>query len=155
MENLKYKFIEFMRGRNGADELYYATLALTVVLDIVDLFVRSRVLSTIVLLLILLTFFRYFSKNLYARQRENAKFLEVVNRVRGKKFRKSPYDITPEKSSAFKKKLNAVKIRFRDRKTHVFKKCPGCKAVIRLPKKKGTHTVCCPRCSTDFQVKIR
>ena len=40
------------------------------------------------------------------------------------------------------------------RKTHVFKKCPGCKAVLRLPRKKGKHTVNCPHCHKNFTVHV-
>lgn len=149
------KFMEFMRGRNGSDELYYAMLVLTLVLDVVDLFVNSRIFSSFILVLIVLTFYRFFSKNVYQRQKENAKFLEIISRIKSRNFSRNPYEVKPKKDSKLRKKLNALKVRFRDRKTHVFKKCPGCKAVIRLPKKKGEHNVCCPRCSQNFRVKIR
>ncbi len=157
MENFKYKLIEFMRGRNGPDELYYAMLVLSVILNIGDWFISSRIYSAAVTALIVLTFFRFFSKNVYARSRENQKFLEILSKIKNKDFtfKKNPYDVTPKKKSALQKKVEALKIRFRDRKTHVFKTCPGCKATIRLPKRKGEHTVCCPKCNTDFKVKIR
>ena len=41
----------------------------------------------------------------------------------------------------------------RDRKTHVYRKCPTCKAVIRLPRAKGKHNVVCPRCKNRFKVR--
>lgn len=43
--------------------------------------------------------------------------------------------------------------RIRDAKTHVYRKCPKCHAVIRLPRAKGKHTVICPRCKERFGVK--
>ena len=46
------------------------------------------------------------------------------------------------------------KSKHRDRKTHVFRKCPACKSVLRLPRQKGKHTVRCPRCQHRFDVKI-
>ena len=46
------------------------------------------------------------------------------------------------------------KNRFRDRKTHIYRKCPGCRRTLRLPKIKGDHTVCCPCCGKKFQVKV-
>ncbi len=155
MNNLKYKFMEFMRGRNGSDELYYAMLIMSLVLEVADWFINSRVFSLISVLFFVLTMYRFFSKNLYQRQKENAKFLQVIGKVRNKDFSRDPYEVKVKKPSKFKKKIDAFKMRFRDRKTHVFKKCPSCQAVIRLPKRKGEHTVCCPRCSTDFKVKIR
>ncbi len=153
MEKLKLKFMEFMRGRNGSDELYFAMFVVSVLLDIIDLFVDSRLLTILAAVMMVLTFFRFFSKNIYQRQKENAKFLEILGKISNKNFSRNPYEV--KKDSKLKKKINAWKIRFRDRKTHVFKKCPGCQAVIRLPKRKGKHTVCCPRCSQNFNVKIR
>ncbi len=155
MNNIKLKFMEFMRGRNGSDELYYAMIILSIALDIGDWFINSRLYSIFALAFFILTMFRFFSKNLYQRQKENTKFLSIISKIRGQDFKRNPYDVTPKKPSKIKKKIDGYKMRFRDRKTHVFKKCPGCDAVIRLPKKKGEHTVCCPRCSQDFKVKIR
>ena len=155
LNNLKYKFMEFMRGRNGSDELYYAMIVMSLALDVADWFINSRIYSAVTLMFFALTMYRFFSKNLVQRQKENAKFLQVIAKVKNKDCSRNPYDDTPKKPSKIKKKIDACKIRFRDRKTHVFKKCPGCQATIRLPKRKGEHTVCCPRCSTDFKVKIR
>lgn len=155
LNNLKYKFMEFMRGRNGSDELYYAMIVMSLALDVADWFINSRIYSAVTLMFFALTMYRFFSKNLVQRQKENAKFLQVIAKVKNKDFSRNPYDVTPKKPSKIKKKIDAYKMRFRDRKTHVFKKCPNCQATIRLPKRKGEHTVCCPRCSTDFKVKIR
>lgn len=47
------------------------------------------------------------------------------------------------------------KNKWRDRKTHVFRECTHCHAVLRLPKKSGSHTVKCPRCSEHFDVVVR
>ena len=33
-------------------------------------------------------------------------------------------------------------------------KCEHCRAVLRLPKKPGKHTVRCPQCNKTFSVKI-
>ena len=82
--------------------------------------------SVISILLIFWMFFRMFSKNIAKRRRENEKF-----------------------SGFFKLWKN----KFRDRKTHVYRKCPKCKAVLRLPKAKGKHTVVCPRCKDRFSVR--
>ena len=35
---------------------------------------------------------------------------------------------------------------WRDRKTHTYFKCANCKAVIRVPKRKGGGIVTCPKC---------
>ncbi len=157
MNNFKYKLAQFMTGRNGPDELYYAMLIFTIILDIGDIFIRNRIYTLFITIVVVLTFFRFFSKNIYARQKENQKFLELIDKIKNKdfNFKKDPYDATPKKKTAFQKKAKGLKIRFRDRKTHVFKTCPQCGITIRLPKKSGEHTVCCPKCGRDFKVKIR
>jgi uncharacterized C2H2 Zn-finger protein len=76
--------------------------------------------------LIFWSFFRMFSKNIPARRLENERFCNFF-------------------------KLRANK--FRDRKTHVYRKCPKCKANLRLPKAKGKHFVVCPRCKHRFKVR--
>ena len=78
--------------------------------------------------------FRMFSRKIYKRRAENEKFLKIWNPI--------------------KNKFRLMKNKRRDRKTHVYKKCPKCKAVLRLPKQKGKHTVRCPKCSERFDVKI-
>lgn len=47
-----------------------------------------------------------------------------------------------------------TKNRFRDRKTHVYRKCPYCRAVLRLKKIRGKHRAACPRCGKSFDVKV-
>ena len=155
MNNFRMKYAEFMRGRNGTDELYLATIAVYLLLIVINVFVRSRILSAVAWVVFILALFRFFSKDTYRRQAENQKFLQIVDKIKNFGFKRDPYEVKPKKKSKLKKKIDAFKMRFRDRKTHVFKKCPGCGAVIRLPKRKGEHTVCCPRCSKDFKVKIR
>ncbi|MBE6537909.1 MAG: hypothetical protein E7671_00400 [Ruminococcaceae bacterium] len=128
------RLVRFMYGRYGADELYrFLTIAFYVVF-FVNLVVRSYVLSALTIAILVWSVFRMFSKNIYARRLENQKYLKIKNSV----------------ASFFK----LGKDRFRDRKTHVYRKCPKCRAVLRLPKRKGKHTVRCPRCSDSFEVKV-
>ena len=140
MGKLKNKFYRFMYGRYGGDTLNKVYLWIYVIIVLIysvgSLFIPSTAhrLSAIVSLcyflistfLIVLIFFRMFSKNIAKRRRENEKFCGFFKLMRN---------------------------RFRDRKTHVYRKCPGCKVVLRLPKAKGKHTVVCPRCRNRFEVK--
>ena len=50
--------------------------------------------------------------------------------------------------------VNAFR-RIRDRKTHVFRACPVCKSVLRLPRTPGEHGVNCPTCRGHFAVRIK
>ena len=101
---------------------------------IVNLFVHSVIIVIIEYLLLAWTIFRALSKNTYRRSIENGKFTAFWERL--KRF--------------FKLQKNKI----RDRKTHVYRKCPHCKTVLRLPKIKGSHGVTCPRCSSRFDVKV-
>ena len=68
-----------------------------------------------------------------ARRRENQKVLGALYR--------------------FKKYCNTKKQRAND-KTHVYKKCPRCHSVLRLPRRKGKHTTVCPKCKNEFKVYV-
>ncbi|MGN0641987.1 MAG: hypothetical protein ACI4JJ_02465 [Huintestinicola sp.] len=135
MEKLRYKLAGFMYGRNGADSLYKAQAAGYIVLALINIFARSAVVSVIMWALFIWSMFRFFSKNLNKRREENRAFLSAAAKV--KQF--------------FVLRKNML----RDIKTHVYKKCPQCHKMLRLPRKKGEHTVNCPCCHNSFSVKIR
>ena len=124
-----------MYGRYGSDTLnkiliiVYAVIV--VAYTVLSLFIDSVWFSffyfVFSITLIYIIFFRMMSRNIQKRRRENDRFCGFFKLRRNK---------------------------FRDRKTHVYKKCPHCKAVLRLPKAKGKHTVICPRCKNRFSVGI-
>lgn len=155
MNDFRAKFYEFMRGRNGSDELYIFMSAAYIIMILINAFVRSRIFSAIILAWFILTVFRFFSKDVYRRQSENAKFVTLLDRVKSKNFKRDPYAVKGKKNSKLKREINMYKTMFKDRKTHVFKKCPQCKAMIRLPKRKGEHEVICPKCGKNFKIKVR
>ena len=128
------KVIRFMYGRNGNDKLNQALFWVYFVLLLLNIFLKSIILWILELLLVALYLFRFLSRNIYRRQRENRGFLKVWNKFTG----------------FFKLQKNKL----RDRKTHVYRKCEHCRAVLRLPKKPGKHTVRCPQCGKTFSVKI-
>lgn len=130
----KERVIRFMSGRNGPDQLYNFLIYVCLGLVVINIFVQSYILSIIYALLFSYSIFRVFSRNIYKRRTENAKFIKLRSRLA------SPF------------KLMCAK--WKDRKTHVYKKCAHCKKVLRLPKKKGEHTVNCPVCHRKFNVKI-
>ena len=133
MGKFKNKLYRFMYGRYGSDTLNKVLIIIyavvVVVFTVLSLFIDSVWFSFAYFVasvtLIYITFFRMFSRNIQKRRRENEKFCGFFKLRRNK---------------------------FRDRKTHVYKKCPHCKAVLRLPKAKGKHTVICPRCKNRFNV---
>ncbi len=131
---LREQFYRFMQGRYGTDQFYNFLFVLYLIILVINLFVNSLLFSIIQLGLLIYMFFRVFSKNIYKRQRENLKYLELS-----------------KKPKAF---FALTKNKFRDRNTHVYKTCPACKSTLRLPKVKGKHTAVCPRCARRFDVNI-
>lgn len=133
MGKFKNSLFRFMSGRYGTDTLGKVMMIFYVVwilaYSILSIWVHSVIYNLIYVivtaLLIVAIFFRMFSRNIAARRKENTKFCGFF------KLRKN---------------------KFRDRKTHVYRKCPRCKAVLRLPKAKGKHTVVCPKCQNRFEV---
>ncbi len=123
-----------MQGRYGADGLFKFILGVAAALLVLNIFLRTSILSAAVGVLLVWAYFRAFSRNISARQRENHCYMKLFGKV----------------TSGFR----IAKLRFRDRKTHCYRKCPVCKKLLRLPKRKGTHTVNCPQCKNDFTVKI-
>ena len=53
----------------------------------------------------------------------------------------------------FKEKKNTYR-QHKAARTHIYKKCPNCHAVLRLPRRKGKHTTVCPNCSKEFKVRV-
>ena len=138
MNNLREKFARFMYGRYGLDQMgRFMTNALMVML-VVSLVISmifghsfiSQFLYYLSLILLIWSYFRMFSKNIYKRQMENAKFLELQKKYGGTLTKKWAH--------------------LKQRKTHVFFKCPSCKLKMRTPKGQGEKHVTCPKCGTQF-----
>ena len=138
MRYLRERFARFMAGRYGADALYYTLIVTCLVLIIINAFILNHIATLIIALvenaLFFYSIYRFLSRNVYKRQRENLAFLNFI---------KKP-----------KKHINLIKCKFRDRKTHVYRRCPSCRNNLRLPKQKGKHTVVCPCCKARFDVRI-
>ena len=128
------KLARMMYGRYGNDNFNRFILVMACILAVVNVFEPNIVMSLLPTVLIFWCTFRMFSRNIAARRRENSRYLKIIGPI--------------------KNKIKLLKNKFKDRKTHVYKKCPKCKAVLRLPKRKGEHTVACPKCGERFNVKI-
>ena len=126
------RYIKFMKDRYGIDELYKFLLLICFVLLVINTFISNNVIRLFEVLLIVIIFYRYMSKNIKLRKKENDKYLEIKDKII------KLFDYNKEK--------------YKDRNTHMYKKCPKCKQRIRLPLKKGKHTVKCPNCGNRFDV---
>lgn len=132
--NFRYKLMRFLSGRYGVDSLFFAMFIIASVLSVVNCFVRSYILQYVVYVIVLLAFLRAMSRNIEARSRENHLFKVLEDKIR--------------------KRINTYHTRKADI-AHVYKKCPRCHAVLRLPRRKGIHETVCPQCSKRFKVWVK
>ncbi len=132
------RIARFFYGRNGIDGLTIGLLVLYILLGGVMAFVNQSValmiIRAVMLVLLALILFRTLSRNLAARQKENRKFMSVWDPIW--QFLKRQWR------------------RLREIKTHRYRKCPNCHVILRLPRRKGKHSVRCPKCGTTFKVHI-
>jgi len=128
------RIARFMYGRYGVDNLYHGLIALYFIFFIVQIIADKWWIAVPMWLCLIISFLRLMSKNHVARARENRIFLKFINPIK-----------------AF---FTTNFVRIRDIRTKRYRTCKNCKAVLRLPIKKGTHNVRCPKCSKEFKVKI-
>ena len=130
----KDKLYKFMYGRYGVDSLYQFLFAVYIFLLILNLFFRTKVIFYIESVLVVVMFYRVFSRKIYKRNRENQIFLNI--------------------KSSFLRPFNNLKRNFKDRKSHVYKKCNKCKTTLRLslPNKRGINHVVCPECKKRLTI---
>lgn len=127
---MKEKLQRFMIGRYGVDAFGKFLLGAVVVLWAINLFANNRFLYSWALLLMIYAYFRMFSKNTTKRYQENAKYLQLKNKL----------------VSRFKSRKSQLK----ERKTHHIYCCPTCRQKIRIPRGKGRICITCPKCKTEF-----
>lgn len=139
--DLAVKFQRFMYGRYGIDQLYRALLWFYLAAIILAMILGRAVdgifyiiFSAVAWGLFIFAFLRVFSKKTEKRRKENENWLKFAG--------------------IFKKKFKDLGNRWKFRKTHVFRTCPQCKAVLRMKRVKGKHAVVCPHCSKKFEFRV-
>lgn len=143
-QKIKQAFRSFMFGRNGADHLSVALLWAGLILYLLGGIVGSIAVSVIFPILgillnvtgfacYVLCMFRMFSRNVDKRRAENRRYVTLMEKK--------------------KTQRRQARVRFQNRKTYKYFKCPGCKAWLRLSRGKGVVTVTCSRCKTSFTQK--
>lgn len=127
---MKEKFYRFMQGRYGIDQLNSFLMIVCVICFIVNMFIGSIVLTFIAYGTWLFVIFRMFSKNIYARNRENDKYLNFF----------SPLS-----------RWLKLKLMSKQDPSNKYFSCPKCKQMVRMPKGHGTVVVTCPNCQNKFE----
>jgi DNA-directed RNA polymerase subunit RPC12/RpoP len=122
-----------MQGRYGVDSLSRFMSVILLIFIILGMFIRIPLSGPITLLILVVLYFRMFSRNISRRYAENQKFLQLRDRFLG-----NFSDISSNLS------------RFKD--YHIYK-CPQCSQKIRIPRGKGHIMVRCPKCGFEFHKK--
>lgn len=135
---MKEKFMRFMQGRYGVDQLSRFSMGIALVCIVLAMFFSraggiGAVLDTIGLAALVYTYFRMLSRNISKRYAENQRFLAKTSKIRMR----------------WNKEINMMK----QRKVYHIYSCPGCKQKIRIPKGKGKIEIKCPKCQTTFVKK--
>ena len=144
----------FFSGRYGLDPLgiFLLFVHFTIILTASPFAYRNivvyRITAGIALIPLGFAIFRIMSKNIAARRRENARFLDIMFAVRRFFLRIG---------SRVKNGAALAKNRIKNIRTNRYRRCPDCRAVLCFPVKKGhkgKKTAVCPRCGKKFDVVI-
>ena len=142
---LREKLARFLYGRYGADQLYNALFILELILLFVgtllgilgkveDALATAAIVCYILAAVIMaFSLYRVFSRDIQKRRRENQAWLRFKKKFSRKRGPGLPLDTA----------------------THIFRSCPHCASVLRLPRTPGKHKVKCPRCAQSFGVKVK
>ena len=126
---MRERIKRFMQGRYGNDRLGQAMLMAALACVVLSLF-RIPFISTIGLAILVLTYYRMFSRQIAKRAAENQKYMQLEWKVRAK--------------------LQKKKQSLAQRRTHRIYKCPNCKQKIRVPRNRGRIAISCRKCGTEF-----
>lgn len=127
---MREKFMRFMQGRYGVDELSRFLMIVALVLAVVQLFTRWTILSIFVWGIFIYLYVRMFSRDYGKRQQENQKYLTARYKLKAKWY-------------------NLKKDMLQRKDYHIYK-CPQCSQKIRIPRGKGKIAIRCPKCYTEF-----
>ena len=121
-----------MAGRYGSDELGFTLLLIYLGICIFGIFCDLPLVQLLGLAIILWAFFRILSRNIPARQAENAAYRRFL--------------------SKYSAALQARRSRRQDRE-HRYYRCRGCGAIMRVPRGAGKIEITCPKCGRKITKK--
>lgn len=139
--------MNYTKERYGFDLLSIAMIFLSLILNIFDI---TRPISFLILIL---SFYRAFSKKIYKRREEYNIFYTYVNKFLNKFNKSIPSNIPNIHLNSFSNIFNIYKNWFIEKKNYKITKCPNCNQKLRLPRGKGNIIVTCRRCSTKFDLR--
>ncbi|HOV26449.1 MAG TPA: hypothetical protein PK566_08845 [Pseudobacteroides sp.] len=133
LSTLEYKVNGFMQGRYGYDELSRFLSIAGIIMILISYLPYIRFLNIIGFVLLVWSLGRALSRNFYKRQMERNRYLSIKNKTT--------------------QRFRLYKSMWRDRKTHKYYNCPGCKADIRIkkPERGRRIMITCPKCKQSFE----
>ena len=133
LDKIKNSLYRFMAGRYGTDSLNNFLLFAAIAVMLINMLtVRSPFVNLLADALIFLSLFRTLSRNIWKRQKENIKYMELTRPVRSR--------------------FSLIKKNASD-KEHKYFSCPHCHQTVRVPRGHGKIEITCPRCKSTFERK--
>ncbi|MEA4914689.1 MAG: hypothetical protein VB061_08980 [Christensenella sp.] len=141
-QNIQERVGTFMYGRYGMDPLSQFMLGFSLVVLILSAVLFSLfsepsiavyILQFAALAILMLSYFRIFSRNIEKRRRENDRYMKLIY--------------------PFRNWFRSRQQRFKMRKDYKLFTCPTCKTTLRVPRGKGRIYLTCPKCKTRFEGK--
>ena len=126
---MREKMMRFMQGRYGNDRLGQVMLMAALICMVLSLF-RIPFISTVGLVVLILTYYRMFSRQIGKRAAENQKYLALEWKLRAR----------------LQRRRQAVA----QSRTHRIFKCPECGQKLRVPRHRGRIAISCRKCGTEF-----
>lgn len=133
LNRLRESLARFMVGRYGVDQLSYAIVIAALALTLAGSLVRLPFLTLLADAMLLVSFFRMFSKNRLKRAQENQLYLQ--------------------KSLPVRKAVTEWFNRVKNSKKYRYFVCPKCKTRLRVPRGVGKITITCKSCGEKFDKK--
>ena len=133
LNSLKYKIQVLMQGRYGYDELSRALVIISLLFFVLSAVFKIHLLYMLAGVLLLWSYFRCFSRNFQARQKEFSVYYRIKNKMQ--------------------KKIRLYKNMWKERKTHRYFKCNKCGAMLKVPKGKGKIQITCKVCQNKMTRK--
>ena len=136
-----------MYGRYGNDNLNRFLIYFTLALVIVGLFVHARWVSVLNILLLIVIFSRAMSRCYDKRAAENAKYLEIKNKILGRNRGTGGGfggGFGGNKGGFGKPKNDGKRVLI----------CPYCKEKLRVPVGAGRIKINCPHCHQQFEETV-
>mgnify|MGYP001309340287 CR=1 FL=1 len=145
---------DFMKGRNGADELTIVMGFAGIIIAMIGSMARIQWLSWIAIAVIVLG---------DARRKENDAFVTATANVPGLgKFVASLGGGAAAANASrtagtskedFERAKRTAKKMWKGRKTTAYLKCPNCGQMLSVPKGKGKIRVTCPKCHAKMETR--